>query len=321
MILFYECVSYCDLFIGFIYYLYSRHLLQLENYNARNKYKVSYFLATFTKMSNFLMVNMANDKDEFDKNIENVSIVLFYYILIYIPMYFEKEIHLFFFLIQFKTTVKASFARIYATLKARELKTLRQLDAIRKQSQDIKDLKKNCQQNIRICFDNEPILLENINKYSAIDFECLNLDSSAFVLEDYINPENDHMYSYKDLTNVEELAIEEAALKQITATENCVCYVNIRTEEVSKRFRDSIPVVTELHPEDSKLDSVCEDAVESLEVVISTTEEKSYASDTSDAEVKKIDPTDDWLNSIKNQTETEPSQNLDVMEHSTIACL
>lgn len=78
MILFYECVSYCDLFIGFIYYLYSRHLLQLENYNARNKYKVSYFLATFTKMSNFLMVNMANDKDEFDKNIENVSIVLFY---------------------------------------------------------------------------------------------------------------------------------------------------------------------------------------------------------------------------------------------------
>lgn len=217
--------------------------------------------------------------------------------------------------------MKASFARIYATLKARELKTLRQLDAIRKQSQDIKDLKKNCQQNIRICFDNEPILLENINKYSAIDFECLNLDSSAFVLEDYINPEYDHMYSYKDLTNVEDLAIEEAALKQITATENCVCYVNIRTEEVSKRFRDSIPVVTELHPEDSKLDSVCEDAVESLEVVISTTEEKSYASDTSDAEVKKIDPTDDWLNSIKNQTETEPSQNVDVMEHSTIACL
>lgn len=244
---------------------------------------------------------MASDSDDFDKNIENL-----------------------------KSNVRASFARVYATLKARELKTLRQLDAISKQCQDDKDLKRNCVQNIHICFNNESTLLKNVSNYGVIDFEKLNFDSNTFTLEDYVNPEDDHMYSYKTIEEVTKEvgekeadleAIEEAALKQITATDNCVCYVNIKTEEVSKKFRDletsSSPVkVCEIEINHSSFDNnevECPDCPESV-----TEDDKS---DSSDADVKKIDPTDDWLNSIKSQTETEPSQVTDVMEHSTIACL
>ncbi|XP_075970915.1 uncharacterized protein LOC142973191 [Anticarsia gemmatalis] len=239
---------------------------------------------------------MASESDEFDKNIENL-----------------------------KSNVKQCFARVYANLKARELKTLRQLDAIRKQCQDDKDLKRNCVQNIRICFDNESTLLDNVSSYGVIDFEKLNFDSNTFTLEDYVSPEDDHMYSYKtieeltkEVKNEDLEAIEEAALKQITSTENCVCYVNIRSGEVSKQFRDvetneAVVEVVENGP--NSLNNIVTECTESRE---STEDEKS---DSSDTDTKKIDPTDDWLNSIKSQTETEPSQVTDVMEHSTIACL
>lgn len=229
------------------------------------------------------------------------------------------------FCFQLKSSVKQSFARVYASLKARELKTLRQLDVLRKQCQDDKDLKKNCVQNIRICFDNESTLLDNVSNYGVIDFEKLNFDNNTFTLEDYVSPEDDHMYSYKTLEDLtkeisdDDLeAIEEAALKQITTTENCVCYVNIKSEEVAKQFRD---VETNLSPINvcetcpSSLDNNAAECADSRE---STEDEKS---DSSDVDMKKIDPTDDWLNSIKSQTETEPSQVTDVMEHSTIACL
>ncbi|CAH0700188.1 unnamed protein product [Spodoptera exigua] len=244
---------------------------------------------------------MASDSDDFDKNIENL-----------------------------KSSVRASFARVYATLKARELKTLRQLDAISKQCQDDKDLKRNCVQNIHICFNNESTLLENVSNYGVIDFEKLNFDSNTFTLEDYVNPEDDHMYSYKTIEEVTKEvgekeadieAIEEAALKQITATENCVCYVNIKSEEVSKKFRNleisSSPV--KLSESETNHSSFDNNEIECLNCPESIVEDNE--SDSSDADVKKIDPTDDWLNSIKGQTETEPSQITDVMEHSTIACL
>ncbi|XP_063379529.1 uncharacterized protein LOC134666310 [Cydia fagiglandana] len=232
---------------------------------------------------------MASDPDDFDQNIENL-----------------------------KATVKQSFARIYASLKARELKTLRQLDAIRKQCQNDNDLKRNCVQNIHISYDNESTLLENVSDYGVIDLEKLNFDNSIFTLEEYVSPNDDHMYSYKTIEELnkekdENLAIEEAALRQLTRTENCVCYVNIRTEEVSKQFREVIidpaPVKPAQEPE-------CVENKEAISENV-TEDEKS---DSSDPEVVKIDPTDDWLNSIKSQTETEPSQVSDVMEHSTITC-
>ncbi|CAH2107012.1 unnamed protein product [Euphydryas editha] len=224
-----------------------------------------------------------------------------------------------------KTTVRKSFARIYATLKARELKTLRQLDVIRKQCENNKELERNCVQNIKICYDNESTLLDYISNYGVIDFETLNFDSSTFILEDYISPNDDHMYSYKtieELTekdNIEELeAIEEAALKQITETEDCVCIVNIQSEDVSRKFRDrdtnvNIVNVTESSCKDSE-DHKENNDIDLLENALEETKECS------DEEIKKINPTDDWLNSIKNHTETEPSQVTDVMEHSTIAC-
>lgn len=236
-------------------------------------------------------------------------------------MYWQR-LHCMFLFFQLKTDVRASFVRVYATLKARELKTLRQLDAIRKQCQDDKDLKRNCVQNIHICFENESTLLNNVSNYGVIDFEKLNFDSNTFTLEDYVSPEDDHMYSYKTIeevtkeVNADLEAIEEAALKQITATENCVCYVNIKSEDVSKKFRDLEPHTSPVKICESNQSSFDNNEVECPESI--TEDDKS---DSSDADVKKIDPTDDWLNSIKNQTETEPSQVTDVMEHSTIACL
>lgn len=218
--------------------------------------------------------------------------------------------------------VRKSFARIYASLKARELKTLRQLDVIHKQCQDDKDLKRNCVQNIEINYENESVLLDNISKYGVIDFEKLNFDSSTFTLEDYISPDDDHMYLYKtieDVTKEEGIndieAIQEAALKEVTSTENCVCVVNIHTEDVSKKFRNldaiEIPmqVVSDKAIESNLIDN--KDCIDTLE---------DERSECSDSEMKKINPTDDWLNSIKNQTETEPTQVTDVMEHSTITC-
>lgn len=228
-------------------------------------------------------------------------------------------------ILQLKSTVKTSFTHVYASLKARELKTLRQLDAIRKQCQDDSELIRNCVQNIRICYENESNLLDNISNFGAIDFKKLNFDSRIFLLEDYVTPEDDHMYLYKtieDLSKDTDLeAIEEAALKQITSTDDCVCFVNIKSEEVAKRFRE-----VEIRSKISPLDTCCENEIVNnesdepeVECVESTSEEEK--SNTSDVEVKKIDPTDDWLNSIKSQTETEPIQLADVMEHSTIACL
>lgn len=219
--------------------------------------------------------------------------------------------------------MKKSFARIYATLKARELKTLRQLDAIHKHCENDKDLMRNCVQDLHLCFGNESNLLENIYNYGAIDFEKIKLDSKIFSLEDYISPENDHMYSYKtieELTNVEpDLDIEEAALKLITSTEGCVCYVNILPEDVSKQFRD--PPVSPIKRKTTSAESVSKSKENECPII---DEEKSIGdkslSSESDPDVKKIEPTDDWLNSIKNQTETEPTQITDVMEHSTITC-
>ncbi|XP_045493174.1 uncharacterized protein LOC123692464 [Colias croceus] len=223
-----------------------------------------------------------------------------------------------------KALVRKSFARIYATLKARELKTLRQIDVIRKQCQGNQDITRNCVQNIQINYDNETTLLDNIRKYGAVEFDKLNFDNSTFIIEDYVSPDDDHMYSYKtieDVTNGEDIkdleTIEEAALKEITETEDCVCFVNIRSEDVAKKFRD-------VEPETSSKESNCSDEI-NLHVVGSKEVENEdppmeEISENVDEEVKKIEPTDDWLNTIKNQTETEPSQVTDVMEHSTITC-
>lgn len=219
---------------------------------------------------------------------------------------------------QLKSTVKQSFARVYASLKARELKTLRQLDALRKQCQDDKDLKRNCVQNIQVLYENESALLDNVSNYGVIDFEKLNFDSSTFILEDYVSPNDDHMYSYKtieeltkDDDNKELEAIEEAALKEVTKTNDCICNVNIRSEDVSKQFRDINTIVTPIKASDVSLNSS-----DSIEVDCAEVDEKS---DSSDGDQKKINPTDDWLNSIKSQTETEPAL-ADAMEHSTITC-
>ncbi|XP_026751280.2 uncharacterized protein LOC113511764 [Galleria mellonella] len=234
---------------------------------------------------------MASDSDDFDKNIENL-----------------------------KSTVRKSFARLYAALKARELKTLRQLDAIRKQCQDDKDLKRNCVQNVQVCYANESTLLNSISNYGVIDFEKLNFDSNTFTLEDYVSPNDDHMYSYKtieELTKDEDIneleAIEEAALKEVTRTENCVCYVQIKAGDVSKKFRNLDSIVSPLKSCDVSVNSTENDEVDSSENV--GEDEKSDCSE----EVKKINPTDDWLNTIKSHTETEPVQ-ADAMEHSTITC-
>lgn len=223
-------------------------------------------------------------------------------------------------MLQLKGAVRKSFTVIYASLKARELKTLRQLDAIRKQWQNNKDLKTNCVQNIHISYDNESSLLDNINKYGVLDLEKLNFASDTFTIEDYVCPDDDHMYSYKcieDLTkdDNDQSAIEEAALKQVTNSD-CVCYVNIRSEDVSRQFREEVrsPVETTCDSSVSIVENVQELSVDSLEIVA---DEKSECSD---PEAKKVDPTDDWLNIIKNQTETEPSQSNDVMEHSRIVC-
>ncbi|XP_013201089.2 uncharacterized protein LOC106143522 [Amyelois transitella] len=235
---------------------------------------------------------MASESDDFVKNLENL-----------------------------KSNVRKSFARLYAALKARELKTLRQLDAISKQCEDDKDLKRNCVQNIEIRFTNEVTLLDNINDYGVIDLEKLNFDSSTFILEDYVSPNDDHMYCYKtieDVTKDEDMeqleAIEEAALKEVTRTDNCVCYVNLKNEDISKKFRDLNPSPPPLRTCDVSVNFSENIETESSENI--TEEDKS---DSCSEEVKKINPTDDWLNSIKNQTETEPAQ-ADAMEHSTITC-
>lgn len=214
--------------------------------------------------------------------------------------------------------MRRSFALIYATLKARELKTLRQLDAISKQCLNDKDV-----HNINISYENEATLLDNINNYGVIDLEKLNFDNNTFVIEDYICPNDDHLCSYKcieDLTKDEPdlNAIEEAALKQITSTNDCVCTVHIRPEDVSRNFREETrSQVKSACNSSCNVSNVIEDNIEQpLESATKVVSEN----DDSILDMKKIEPTDEWLNSIKNQTETEPTQTNDLMEHSTIVC-
>ncbi|CAF4904242.1 unnamed protein product [Pieris macdunnoughi] len=212
-----------------------------------------------------------------------------------------------------KSIVRKSFARIYASLKARELKTLRQLEAIYKHCQDNEDQKKNCVKSIEISYDNESELLNNIGKYGAVEFDNLNFDSSTFLLEDYVSPYDDHMYLYKSIEDMKELEIiEEAALKEITKNEDCVCNVTIRPEDVAKNFRN-------MEPDEATIEC---NSKEDLDTSINTVETSSQddTSESSENDVKKIEPTEDWLNTIKNQTETEPLHTTDLMEHSTIVC-
>lgn len=164
------------------------------------------------------------------------------------------------------------------------------------------------------------MLLDSISNYGAIDFEKLNFDSNTFILEDYVSPNDDHMYSYKTIEELtkdegkEELeAIEEAALNEVIRTDDCVCYVKIQTEDVSKKFRNLDSSTSPIKTCDVSVNKENNDVVDSPVKLVE--DEKSDDSE----EVKKIDPTDDWLNSIKSQTEIEPAQ-ADAMEHSTITC-
>lgn len=235
-----------------------------------------------------------------------------------------------------KSKVKESFERIYACLKARELKSLRQLDVISKHCRDDQNLIKNYLQNIKIRFDNEPGLLKNINEYGSIDFENLCLDSSIFSLEEYISPESDHMYSYKGLKDErKDFAIKEAALRKITSTQNCNCCVNITSKDVSKQFCETEKNVTNITKSEkcNKIDystcngdgdSTCECSDKILEVNSKIIPNKANEVGTNlgnnsdiseDMEIKKNNSTENWLNLIKGQTETEPT---DGMEHSNI---
>ncbi|GBP10338.1 hypothetical protein EVAR_5654_1 [Eumeta japonica] len=130
------------------------------------------------------------------------------------------------------------------------------------------------------------------------------------------------MYLYKCIEQVTEnesdlREIQEAALKQITSTTDCVCYVSIRAEEVSKQFKDLKKDSVVEYSCDSIV-SICENPDTKSENVAQSEEKLVETKDV--AEIKKINPTDDWLNLIKTQTETEPVQLSDVMEHSTITC-
>ncbi|XP_050676214.1 uncharacterized protein LOC126973114 [Leptidea sinapis] len=213
-----------------------------------------------------------------------------------------------------KSAVKTSFGKIYASLKARELKTLRQLEVLQKQC-DNKDIERSFVKNIHISYENEKLLLDNVSNYGAIKFDKLCFENSTFLSEDYVSPNDDHIYFYKEIQDIsndqnkELREIEEAALKEITRTEDCVCSVNIRPEDVARKFHDI--------PETNSLSSV-----KIIEVNIkeeTEVENEDVKSTQSDPDSVKLNPTDDWLNSIKNQTETEPSQVCDLMEQSTIS--
>lgn len=222
-----------------------------------------------------------------------------------------------------KLEVRRSFARVYAALKARELQTLRQIEAVgRRLAPGHARLPP-----IDISFVNENAIFDEIRKFGAVDFQKLSLDGDAFVMEDYISPDDDHMYSYKCLNDSKdsdssfEAAIEEDAIKQITNVDRCVCYVKVSPEEIPKKFREPASVSSDsiCSPDVSEGKRSDEDSG-SFTIVNDEDDASSASDDKSKTDAEKPNPTQDWLNKIINETETEPSQIIDLMEHSAIEC-
>lgn len=235
--------------------------------------------------------------------------------------------------------VRQTFAKVYSALRARELQTIRQIDAIWKQCGNgtLLSVERNCLQNINISYGNETSLFTEIHNFGIIDFAKLNIDSNIFTMEEYINPEEDHMYSYKCLDDIcpeqdsddsLETIINHNAIKQITQNNQCVCYVNIPASEVDRKFKDS-EYVSEVSDDSSSDSSDTSNKDKDFneknvrntnsvnnDILVICDETRSKC----DIINNKLNPTQDWLNHIINETETEPSQVLDLMEHTTIEC-
>lgn len=195
---------------------------------------------------------------------------------------------------QIVQTVQKTFSRLYSALRARELQTLRQLDA----SWKLKSSLDLSPEDPPLIVDNESLLIEEINKFGAVDFEKLQIDPEELPIETV--DDKDCMFSYKSL---EDVLIQDSlpGTADRLLCDNCG---NLTTHVA------------------------CDDSTETSSHTSTSSKDKCKVEETPVTDKKiascdsyhKLNPTQDWLNHIIYETETEPSQIVDLLEHSAIEC-
>lgn len=191
-------------------------------------------------------------------------------------------------------TVQKTFSRLYSALRNRELQTLQQLDA----SWRLKSSLDLSPEDPPLIVDNESLLIEEINKFGAVDFQKLQIDPEQLPV-DKIDDKN-CMFSYKSLEDV----LNRDSLPGTADRLLCSSCGNVTVHVVGDDSTE-----TSSHTSMSSKDKCKTEEVAVSDIKIASCD--SY---------HKLNPTQDWLNHIIYETETEPSQIVDLLEHSAIEC-
>lgn len=203
--------------------------------------------------------------------------------------------------------MRKSFARISDNLRARELQILRQLNAIRKQCQVDEELKRNCVQNLKVSYENESKLLDSVKSYVIIDFERVNFANSFLSelssnLSSNFDDLNDRAYE----SNTIIYSKGEVQSNKSTCRSNNMYNMDnngVATSNTSQNYSDSNHYNDDSNAYNKDSEKQCIEG------------EESYKKRKNS--VKKKEPTDDWLESIKTETDAEPVAK-DMMEHINI---
>lgn len=188
------------------------------------------------------------------------------------------------------------------------MQILRQLNAIRKQCQVDEELKRNCVQNLKVSYENESKLLDSVKSYVIIDFERVNFANS------FLSELSSNLSSNFDDLN--DCAYESNTIiysKGETQSNKSTCRSNnmynmdnngVATSNTSQNYSDSNHYNDDSNAYNKDSEKQCIEGEES--------DKKRKNS------VKKKEPTDDWLESIKTETDAEPVAK-DMMEHINIS--
>lgn len=103
------------------------------------------------------------------------------------------------FVTKISSEIKSTFARLQNVIKDREMQLLRQIEVLG--HYHLIEYSKSAKE-IKINFDNECDIVESIANFGRIDFNANNgfsYENEVFKIEDYQNPEIDHVALYKYL--------------------------------------------------------------------------------------------------------------------------
>lgn len=97
---------------------------------------------------------------------------------------------------QISSEVKNTFLQIYNAVKERETQLLRQIEVLAQHCK-VNNSYEKCFKQISVVFDNELDVLLSISKFGRINFNGLSYESNFLKIEEYQNPDKDHVSLFK----------------------------------------------------------------------------------------------------------------------------